>query len=124
MASCSHYYSPMSPPPLSLGKALRYPDATEWSQAHDAELYQLDENGTIHWLSPKFLPPIKPIPITMGTQYKWTTGYQLLKQKARAAFRGDLMIPYIHQHPAHFCAPMVSKATLRLLFGLKGKLGL
>lgn len=109
---------------MSLEQALKYPNSTEWVNTHDAELYQLDYTETIHWLAPDFSPPTRPLPTTMGYRYKWTTGLQLLKRKARASLRGDLMIPYFHYDPAYLCAPMASTTSVRLLFGLNVHLGL
>lgn len=60
----------------------------------------------------------------MGYLYMWTTGFQLLKRKARAALWDDLMLSYSHYDPAHLCAPMASTASVRLLFWLKAHLRL
>lgn len=108
-----------TPLPLQLHQALQYQDGTEWARAHDEELYQLDRTNTILCLPPHIKPPSKLLPITTGYRCKWTTGFQLLKLKARGALRGYLMIAFLQIDSDHRTAAMASASSFRLLFALK-----
>lgn len=116
--------TPTTPAPANLSQAMRYPDRDDWARAHDKELDKIDDMKTTNCISPDFIPPSKPLPITIAYRYKWTTGLQLLQQKERGALRGDLMIPFVHYDPSQLAAPMASSYTVRLLFSLKTKMWL
>lgn len=73
---------------MYIEQALKYPDADEWSRAHDVELDRTDDTCKNHWLDPDFRRSTRPLPITMGYLYYWTTDFKLIKtQKTRGATR-------------------------------------
>lgn len=93
------------------------PKTTTWSSINSATLGQF-----IRWhRSFTHQPSRYGHPWVTG---KWTTGYQLLKRKVRAALRGGLMLPYVYYDLVYHCAPMASTATVRLLLWVKAHIAI
>lgn len=112
---------PTTPVASNLPQAMKYPNIQESAKAHDIELDNIDEMKTIHCISPDFVTPSKPLPITMAHSYKWTTGFQLVQRKARGTFRSDLMVPFVHIDPVQLAATMAFSSMVCMLFFLKAR---
>lgn len=65
-----HHITPDTPSPASPHHARTYPDAADWTRAHDSELDRLYTQQAITWLiDEETLPDAKPIPLTMTYKY-------------------------------------------------------
>lgn len=76
--------TPDTPPTTSTTRARPYTDATEWTVAHDSELYQLDTQNEIKWLKHADVPlRCRPVSLTMTYEYILCTYGSVEKQKGR-----------------------------------------
>lgn len=81
-------------------EAQKYPDATEWAAAHNAELDKLDEIKAIEWMPAHLLTKdMKLVQLTMAYKYKRMDNGTITKKKAHFSLRGDRMLSNVHFDP-------------------------
>lgn len=73
-----------TPPPAHPHQARRYPDATYWAMAHDAELEELEVQQAIMWLTPEQTPPdCRSISLTMTYRYSRNADGSIVQSAGR-----------------------------------------
>lgn len=108
-----------TPNPMNRTNALRHPDSNLWPISLDGELDKIDETGTIKRLNKGelgILPKnIKPIPLTITSNYKTNKSGEVEKRKSRPSLRGDMMMAHLHFNPIETSAPIVDRVAVRIL---------